>query len=146
MCGICGVVSFSGPLDPRIPEAIPRMTRTLSHRGPDGEEFFFDDRAGLGHRRLSIIDIAGGTQPMSNEDGTVWTVFNGEIYNHKDLRDSLSALGHRFRSQCDTEVIVHAFEEYGTACVERLNGMFAFAVYDQKTGELFYLHIHHIAK
>jgi len=136
MCGICGVVSTGGSLDPRVREALPKMTAALAHRGPDGEDFFFDDRVALGHRRLSIIDIAGGSQPMSNEDGTVWTVFNGEIYNHRDLRKELSALGHRFRTQCDTEVIVHAFEEYGTGCVERLAGMFAFAVYDQKTGEL----------
>ena len=112
------------------------MTGTLAHRGPDGEDFFFDDQVALGHRRLSIIDIAAGTQPMSNEDGTVWTIFNGEIYNHRDLRTELSSKGHRFRTQCDTEVIVHAFEEYGAGCVERLAGMFAFAVYDQRTGEL----------
>ncbi len=136
MCGICGAISITGVLDPRIREALPRITRTLAHRGPDGEDFFFDERVALGHRRLSIIDIDGGTQPMSNEDGTVWTVFNGEIYNHRELRQELKSKGHRFRSQCDTEVIIHAFEEYGAACVERMNGMFAFAVYDQKTGEL----------
>ena len=136
MCGICGVLSTEGVLDPQVREALPRMTSTLAHRGPDGEDFYFDNRIGLGHRRLSIIDIAGGTQPMSNEDGTVWTVFNGEIYNHKDLRNELLAKGHRFRTECDTEVLVHAFEEYGSGCVERLAGMFAFAVYDQKTGHL----------
>ncbi len=136
MCGICGVMSTEGMLDPRVRDALPRMTATLAHRGPDGEDFYFDDRVGLGHRRLSIIDIAGGAQPMSNEDGTVWTVFNGEIYNHRELRKELLARGHRFRSECDTEVIVHAFEEYGSGCVERFAGMFAFAVYDQKTGEL----------
>ena len=136
MCGICGAISTGRSLDPRVRKALPRMTATLAHRGPDGEDFYFDNRVGLGHRRLSIIDIAGGAQPMSNEDGTVWTVFNGEIYNHRELRKELLARGHRFRSECDTEVIVHAFEEYGSGCVERFAGMFAFAVYDQKTGEL----------
>ena len=132
MCGICGAFGLTGALDPQIKEAVPRMTRTLQHRGPDGENFFDDERVGLGHRRLSIIDIAGGTQPMTNEDGSIWTVFNGEIYNHKALRAKLASRGHEFRTHCDTEVIVHAYEEYGTACASHLEGMFAFAIYDQK--------------
>src|SRR5207244_743813 len=106
--------------------ALPAMTNALAHRGPDGEGFFDDEHAVLGHRRLAIIDRAGGTQPMSNEDGTCWVVFNGEIYNHRAVRSELVARGHVFRTQSDTEAIVHAYEEFGAACVERLEGMFAF--------------------
>ena len=136
MCGICGAAALTGPLAPEVRAAVVRMTGTLSHRGPDGEGFFADDRAALGHRRLAIIDRAGGSQPISNEDGTCWVVFNGEIYNHRDVRRHLISKGHRFQTVCDTEVIVHAFEEYGPDCVAHLDGMFAFAVYDQSDGSV----------
>src|SRR5437868_3779880 len=112
------------------------MTSMLRHRGPDGEGYFNDGVASLGHRRLAIIDIAGGDQPMANETNDVWVVFNGEIYNHRTLREFLTARGHRFRTKCDTEVIVHAYEEFGTECVARLDGMFAFALYDARRREL----------
>jgi asparagine synthase (glutamine-hydrolysing) len=112
------------------------MTDALSHRGPDGSGFFTDDRVAFGHRRLAIIDRAGGRQPLANEDETCWVTFNGEIYNHADVRRHLEARGHRFRTKSDTEVIVHAFEEFGASCVDHLEGMFAFAVYNQRTGEV----------
>jgi asparagine synthase (glutamine-hydrolysing) len=137
MCGIAGVVSLNGLLDPDIATAIRPMTRALSHRGPDAEGYFSDPAAALGHRRLAIIDVARGAQPMSNEDGTVWIVFNGEVYNHAPLRERLIGLGHRFQTRSDTETIVHAYEQFGPACVDHLAGMFAFAIYDQKTRELF---------
>ena len=113
------------------------MNAALAHRGPDGDGFHDDGPVTLAHRRLAIIDRAGGAQPMSNEDGTCWIVFNGEIYNHRALRPVLEARGHRFRTLSDTETILHAWEEYGTACVERLWGMFAFAIFDSRTRELF---------
>jgi asparagine synthase (glutamine-hydrolysing) len=113
------------------------MTSALAHRGPDGEGFYEHERAVLGHRRLAIIDRAGGHQPMTNEDGSCWITFNGEIYNHRSLRPLLEAKGHVFRTSSDTETILHAYEEYGPGCVERLEGMFAFAVYDSKNRRLF---------
>jgi asparagine synthase (glutamine-hydrolysing) len=137
MCGVAGLFSFDQPLDPAHVDAVRAMTTALAHRGPDGDGFWHDERVALGHRRLAIIDRAGGHQPMSNEDGTVWIVFNGEIYNHRDLRPQLEARGHVFRTSSDTEVIVHAYEEFGAACLDGLEGMFAFAVYDTKRRELF---------
>jgi asparagine synthase (glutamine-hydrolysing) len=137
MCGICGVVSLDGPLDPRISTALPAMTAALQHRGPDGAGVFDDGYAALGHRRLSIIDRAGGAQPLANEDSSCWIVFNGEIYNHHDLRRDLIARGHHFRTVSDTEAILHGYEEYGPAVLDRLEGMFAFAVYDSRSRELF---------
>jgi asparagine synthase (glutamine-hydrolysing) len=136
MCGICGAVAMDGPLDPAIRGAIGSMTRALHHRGPDGHGHFTDEFAALGHARLAIIDREGGRQPIANEDRSCWIVFNGEIYNHRPLRRALTARGHVFRTMSDTEVIVHAYEEYGTGCVERLEGMFAFAVYDAMRQEL----------
>ncbi|HST22951.1 MAG TPA: asparagine synthase (glutamine-hydrolyzing) [Blastocatellia bacterium] len=130
MCGICGVVNFDGrPVDRGL---VKRMADVIEHRGPDGEGFYFDrhENAGLGARRLAIIDVAAGHQPISNEDGTVSVAYNGEIYNFDELRDQLLAKGHVFRTHCDTEVIVHAYEEWGDACVKRFNGMFAFAIWD----------------
>ncbi len=135
MCGITGILQFDG--SPVSEPELHRMTDRLRHRGPDGAGYRIVGRAGLGHRRLSIIDLAGGAQPMSNEDGTVWITFNGEIYNYQELEPELRALGHRFRTSSDTEVIVHAYEEWGEACVERLRGMFAFAIWDQPRGKLF---------
>jgi asparagine synthase (glutamine-hydrolysing) len=113
------------------------MSAALAHRGPDGDGFVDHPAAVLGHRRLAIIDRAGGHQPMANEDGSCWIVFNGEIYNHRELRPALEARGHRFRTSSDTEVILHAYEEYGTALVDRLEGMFAFAIHDRRRQALF---------
>jgi len=113
------------------------MTDAIRHRGPDGEGFYADHVAALGHRRLAIIDRAGGDQPIGNENGACWIVFNGEIYNHRDLRERLLGLGHRFRTRSDTETILHAYEEFGPSCVDLLEGMFAFAIYDQANRDLF---------
>ena len=109
----------------------------IRHRGPDGEGKLIDHEVGLGHRRLSIIDLAGGAQPIGNEDGNVQTVFNGEVYNFVELRRELEKFGHKFKTQSDTEVIVHAYEQWGTACLKRFNGMFAFAIWDSRRRELF---------
>ncbi len=137
MCGICGVIALDGTLHSDVRSAVRLMNESIAHRGPDGDGFFADEIAALGHRRLAIIDRAGGHQPMSNEDGTAWITFNGEVYNHRDLRPGLEAKGHRFRTVSDTEVILHAYEEFGPSCVERLEGMFAFAIYDSRRRELF---------
>jgi asparagine synthase (glutamine-hydrolysing) len=130
VCGIAGVVSLDGDLPPRVSSAITVMTDRLYHRGPDGGAYFHAPWAALGHRRLAIIDRAGGEQPMANEDESAWIVFNGEIYNHHDVRRELEQHGHRFRTNSDTEAIVHAYEQWGDQCVERLDGMFAFAIVD----------------
>ncbi|WP_243362301.1 asparagine synthase (glutamine-hydrolyzing) [Fundidesulfovibrio terrae] len=135
MCGIAGIIAPAGATPGR--ETLAAMASAIAHRGPDGEGFFTRGRAGLAHRRLAIIDLATGDQPMCNEDGSLWIVFNGEIYNHLDLRRDLEAKGHRFATASDTEAILHAFEEYGPACVERLRGMFAFAVWDERGQSLF---------
>ena len=137
MCGICGAFAIEGPLRAEARLAVPFMADALRHRGPDGDGFYDGQRVGLGHRRLAIIDRAGGHQPMANEDETCWIVFNGEIYNHRSLRPLLESRGHRFRTSCDTEVILHAYEEFGPSCVDRLEGMFAFAIYDGRRQELF---------
>jgi asparagine synthase (glutamine-hydrolysing) len=137
MCGISGVFALEGELDPRLREGARAMNACMFHRGPDGDGFHDHGPVALGHRRLAIIDRAGGAQPMSNEDGTCWIVFNGEVYNHRALRPVLEARGHRFRTASDTEAILHAWEEYGTSCVDHLAGMFAFAIYDARTRELF---------
>jgi asparagine synthase (glutamine-hydrolysing) len=135
MCGIAGIVAFD-----RLPADAERravaMRDVVSHRGPDDSGLFVDDQAALAHRRLSIVDLAAGHQPLGNEDGTVSIVFNGEIYNHADLRRPLEQAGHRYRTRCDTETIVHAYEQWGDACVERLRGMFAFAVWDSRRRRL----------
>ena len=133
MCGIVGMMDMASP--DRL--LLERMNRTLSHRGPDGEGYHLDGPVALGHRRLSIIDLHGGGQPLSNEDGTVWIAFNGEIYNFQELRGELVAKGHRFRTRSDTETIIHAYEEYGDLCVEKLRGMFAFAIWDAAKRKLF---------
>jgi asparagine synthase (glutamine-hydrolysing) len=134
MCGISGVIG--GQLA-REARSVERMTTALAHRGPDDCGYYLNHRAVLGHRRLSIIDLDGGRQPMTNEDGTLWIVFNGEIYNFHALRAELEAAGHRFRTRTDTEVILHLFEAEGPECVLRLRGMFAFAIWDRQSGELF---------
>src|SRR5213078_4060433 len=135
MCGIAGIVKR----DPRetVDESrLKRVRDVLRHRGPDGEGLLLDGPVELGHRRLAIIDVAGGHQPMSNEDETIWIVYNGEIYNHAALRPGLEARGHRYRTRSDTETIVHAYEDDGERCVERLQGMFAFALWDRPRGRL----------
>ena len=137
MCGICGVVSLNGVLDPGLAAALPAMTDAIQHRGPDDAGHHTDAWAALGHRRLSIIDRAGGAQPLCNEDGSRWIVFNGEIYNHHDLRHELVAHGHVFRTVSDTEAILHGYEQWGPGVVDRLEGMFAFAIYDSTTRDVF---------
>lgn len=139
MCGIYGYASLKGPIEPAI---LGRMGNVLKHRGPDDQGELFQDSerisVGLGHKRLSIIDLSSaGKQPMCNEDETVWITFNGEIYNFKELRKGLEKRGHRFKSNSDTEVIIHLYEERGTKCLESLNGMFAFALWDSKKNTLF---------
>jgi len=131
MCGIAGIYNFK-TLKPVTQSLVRAMTDTLVHRGPDDEGFYLSDGIGLGHRRLSIIDLAAGHQPISNEDGTIWVVFNGEIYNFGDLHDSLVKKGHIFKTKSDTEVIVHLYEEMGEECFRDLRGMFAIAIWDQR--------------
>lgn len=136
MCGICGKINLNGE---SVDEALlKRMASSLSHRGPDDEGIYIKGSIGLGHRRLSIIDLSpAGHQPMCNEDGTVWIVYNGEIYNFQELRQDLIAKGHVFRSKTDTETIIHLYEEYGTGCLKFLRGMFAFAIWDDRDRSLF---------
>src|ERR1700723_443325 len=112
MCGICGQLNFSRN-EPVDPETIRRMARTMFHRGPDDEGYFFDGALGFGFRRLSIIDLAGGHQPMSDAEEFVWVVFNGEIYNFKELKRKLQGFGHVFRTNSDTEVIIHGYKQWG---------------------------------
>jgi asparagine synthase (glutamine-hydrolysing) len=137
MCGIAGriVLALSGS-----EKIITRMTGVVEHRGPDGDGFYTsaDKKVSLGHRRLKIIDLSErARQPMSNRDGTVWLIFNGEIYNYRELDEILKAKGYRYHSQADSETIVHAYEEWGESCVERFNGMFAFAIWDEREKKLF---------
>ncbi len=130
MCGIVGILK----LDPRatVDEGrLKRMRDVLRHRGPDGEGLWIEGPVGLGMRRLAIVDVAGGRQPMANEDGTAWIVYNGEVYNHAALRSGLEQRGHSYRTRSDTETILHLYEEEGERCVERLQGMFAFALWDR---------------
>jgi len=136
MCGIAGIFDFRrrGDID-RI--LLHRMTEIIAHRGPDGDGFHIAPGIGLGMRRLAIVDLVTGDQPQFNEDGTVCVVYNGEIYNFQPLMAELTALGHDFRTRSDTEVIVHAWEEWGEACLDRFNGMFAFALWDAGRETLF---------
>lgn len=135
MCGICGIFdpNTSGKVSRTLLES---MNSSLERRGPDDEGYYVSDHVGLAMRRLSIIDLNGGAQPVSNEDGTLWIVFNGEIYNFMELRKDLIELGHRFRTESDTEVIIHLYEEMGENCVDRLNGMFAFGLWDSREKRL----------
>ena len=137
MCGIAGFVNFGGHCRAEARSRIEVMTDVIAHRGPDGEGFYVDDCAALGHRRLAIIDVASGQQPMSVGDGQVHIVFNGEIYNFLGLRAELEACGHVFRTHSDTEVILFSYVEWGVRCVERLDGMFAFAIWDTRAKTLF---------
>jgi asparagine synthase (glutamine-hydrolysing) len=135
MCGIAGIADVTGrPVDPAL---LRVMTSVQAHRGPDGEGFVCRGPVGLGHRRLAIIDLVTGEQPMASDDGAVWLVFNGEIYNYRELRRELEARGVRFRTASDTEVILRAYEADGPACVERLRGMFAFAILDERARRVF---------
>src|SRR5512136_603665 len=135
MCGICGKIDFTGKTVPL--ELLRNMTDSIAYRGPDDEGFFSDGPVGLGHRRLAIIDLSpAGRQPMCNEDESIRVTYNGEIYNFLDIRKELKARGHRFRSNTDTEVIVHAYEEWDVACLQRFNGMFAFALWDERQQRL----------
>jgi len=137
MCGINGIAfsSRSGRVVSR--EVLERMRDVITHRGPDDDGLLIDGRVGLGHRRLSIVDVAAGHQPMTNEDASLHITYNGEIYNHADYRESLEAKGHIYSTHCDTETILHLYEEHGAACVDYLRGMFAFAIWDQRKQELF---------
>src|SRR5437016_4812918 len=137
MCGINGIALSSRSrreLDVRVLE---RMRDVITHRGPDDAGTYVDGQIGLGHRRLSIVDVAAGHQPMTNEDGRLRITYNGEIYNHADFREELERRGHVYRTHCDTETILHLYEEHGADCVRHLRGMFAFAIWDQKRRELF---------
>ncbi len=136
MCGIFGVV-FRDKTRHVNAEWLKNLTSTMRHRGPDGDGIFIEKNVGLGHRRLSILDLNSGQQPMFNEDGNMVIVYNGEVYNFPELKIRLESLGHTFRTNCDTEVIIHAFEEWGERCVDELRGMFAFAIYDSVKKEAF---------
>jgi asparagine synthase (glutamine-hydrolysing) len=135
MCGIAGIVLPKGQMaDVAL---LNVMTGTMKHRGPDDQGIFVDGNVGLGHRRLSIIDISSGHQPLFNEDGTVVVVYNGEIYNYQEIKNELEVCGHVFKTNCDTEVIVHAYEQWGANCPNKFRGMFAFAIFDKNTGDVF---------
>ena len=135
MCGICGQYNF-GSQAPVLRQSLEKMTKTLIHRGPDDEGFYIAGPLGLGFRRLSIIDLAGGHQPMSDQEETVWVVFNGEIYNFRELRRELEGHGHIFRTRSDTEVIVHGYKQWGDEVLNRLNGMFGLAIWDARQRRL----------
>jgi asparagine synthase (glutamine-hydrolysing) len=136
MCGITGIVDLTARREIDR-ELLYAMNSRIGHRGPDGDGFHFEPGVGLGHRRLSIIDLEGGRQPLYNEDESVVVTFNGEIFNFQEIEAQLLKLGHKFRTRCDTEVIVHAWEEWGERCLERFNGMFAFALWDMRRQQLF---------
>ena len=131
MCGICGIF-HTDAIQTVERDVLASMNRQIAHRGPDDEGFFIDGNLGIAMRRLSVIDVKTGHQPIANEDERFWIVFNGEIYNHADLRAQLEAQGHRYRTRSDTETIVHLYEQYGRECVKYLRGMFAFAIWDRK--------------
>src|SRR4249919_2944542 len=136
MCGISGIFTFNRDCGEAERAAVQAMNHRLVHRGPDDEGLYLSGPIALGHRRLSIIDVATGKQPMANEDQTVWVVFNGEIYNHRELQKELIGKGHRFRTRSDTEVLVHLYEEIGEKMFSRLNGMFAIALWDARAQKL----------
>jgi asparagine synthase (glutamine-hydrolysing) len=139
MCGINGIALSHSSRRELSASVVERMRDLITHRGPDEAGLFIDRKAqvGLGHRRLSIVDVSAGHQPMTNEDGSLHIIFNGEIYNHADYRTDLKARGHIYATNCDTETILHLYEEHGHQCVEYLRGMFAFAIWDQRKAELF---------
>lgn len=136
MCGVAGIFNLTG--EPVSPVILRKMTDAIAHRGPDSEGFYIDSFIGLGHRRLSILDLSrSGHQPMNSDDGKFILSYNGEIYNYQNLRVQLEGHGHRFHSQTDSEVVLHAYIEWGPACVTRFNGMFAFAIWDKTKQQLF---------
>src|SRR5918993_1064791 len=137
MCGINGIALSSRSSRVVSRDVLEKMRDVIRHRGPDDEGIFIDGNVGLGHRRLSIVDVAAGHQPMTNEDRSLHLTYNGEIYNHADFREALETRGHVYQTHCDTETILHLYEEHGAACVEHLRGMFAFAIWDQRKRELF---------
>ncbi len=137
MCGINGIALSTRTGRRLDQETVIRMRDVITHRGPDDAGIFVDEHVGLGHRRLSIVDVAAGHQPMTNEDGSLQITYNGEIYNHADYRNELEAHGHVYRTHCDTETILHLYEEHGAGCVDYLRGMFAFAIWDARKKELF---------
>src|SRR5512138_3796597 len=136
MCGIAGIFNLAGK-DVIDENNLRQMLGMLRHRGPDQYGIYLDRHVGLGSARLSIIDLGGGQQPISNEDETLWIVFNGEIFNYVELRPQLETRGHHFATHSDTEVIVHLYEEYGPDCLQFLNGQFAMAIWDTQTETLF---------
>jgi len=138
MCGIAGIIDFKGTRPVQTDE-LERMAQSLAHRGPDEQGLYLDRRGccGLAHRRLAVIDPEGGKQPLCNEEKTLWISYNGECYNFAELRGDLEALGHRFKTRCDTEVVLHLYEQYGAECVEYMRGMFGLAVWDEKKSQLF---------
>src|SRR6188508_1350636 len=135
MCGIVGL-AYRDSNRPVEREQVQRMCAAIKHRGPDDEGLFIEGAVGLGMRRLSIIDLSGGQQPIFNEDGSKVIVFNGEIYNYRDLRQRLLARGHTLRTQCDTETVLHLYEDMGADCARELRGMFTFAIWDKTRGSL----------
>ncbi len=137
MCGICGIF-YRDKRRPIDPDTLAQMNGRIAHRGPDDDGFFIEENIGLAMRRLSIIDLKTGHQPITNEDESLWIVYNGEIYNHQQLRDDLQARGHRYKSKSDTESILHLYEEYGPGSVAHLRGMFAFAIWDRRSRRLFF--------
>ena len=136
MCGICGVFNY-GTKEPVSEVLVRKMNEQIAHRGPDGEGIYIDGQLGFGHKRLSIVDLTKGHQPMSNEDGSIWITFNGEIYNHAEYIPLLKGKGHEFKTDCDTETIIHLYEEYGEDLLGKLNGMFAFTIWDRNKYSIF---------
>src|SRR6516164_6781795 len=136
MCGIVGILE-QGDREPITQRELRQMLAVIRHRGPDEFGVYLDQRVGLGSARLSIIDLSTGQQPMATEDENLWIVFNGEIFNYLELREELEKRGHEFRTQSDTEVLLHAYQEFGPHCLERLNGQFAFAVWNVREQMLF---------
>jgi asparagine synthase (glutamine-hydrolysing) len=140
MCGITGIVDSKAPIDRDV---LSRMANALRHRGPDDESYYIADpkpgraNVGFGFRRLSIIDLSGGRQPMCNEDGSLWLVCNGELYNFADIKKRLITKGHKFRTGSDVEVLLHLYEDHGEDCIQHVNGMFAFAIWDSNNQKLF---------
>src|SRR3972149_6886059 len=136
MCGICGKAYFDNSMKVDA-DLIKEMAGSMTHRGPDESGMYISGNMGLGHRRLNIIDLNTGRQPIPNENGKIWIVFNGEIYNYKELQGQLKAKGHVFRTNTDTEVILHLYEDLGEECLQKLRGMFAFAILDGNRKRLF---------